>query len=117
MTASDGLAVIEHTADGFDAPVIDLAAVYGEAPPEAPAHEPLPAAEAWETFEPLLWAYALAKIRQDIPEAIYPLEEAVREGRRPAPEDVRDAWQALLAAEELVEEYYAPLAGADDVDE
>lgn len=102
---SDGLAAIDAEAEGYDEIVIDLGGVTGDAP------EPLPPAEAWEAFEGVLWAYALAGVRQDVTEALGDLEEAVRDGRRPTPSQVRQARLALEQAEQLVEEQYAPLAG------
>lgn len=79
-------------------------------PPEDPAHEPLSAAEAFEEFERPLWAYYLAPTRDDVSEALYACEEAVRDGRRPTAAEVDEARQALDAARELVESHYAELA-------
>lgn len=120
-----GLAVIDSDATGYDEIVLDIGDGHGDTPAagrDAYAdlddavdrdEEPLPPAEAYEAFEGLLWAYALATIRQEAAEALFPLEEAVRDGRRPAPEQVRTARSALQEAESLVEEYYAPLAAGE----
>lgn len=81
-------------------------------PPEDPTHEALTAAEAFEEFERPLWAYYLAPTRDDVSEALYACEEAVREGRRPTAEEITEARRALDDARKLVEEHYAALASA-----
>lgn len=107
-------------------PIVDLADVYGDAPAEPgpsgyvhaeallPAEwgrgEPLPAAERYETFETCLWAYYLAPVRDEASSALYALEEAVRDGRRPSASEVRAARRSLNTARALVERHYASLA-------
>lgn len=121
MSGTDsGLATIGPTAEDYDEVVLDLDAVTGDAPARGRDEyvdvaadvdaEPLPPAEAWATFDPLLWAYALASIRQETADALGELEDAVRDGRRPTPEEIDRARGALQEAESLVEEYYVPLA-------
>lgn len=82
-----------------EADVVDLSEVSGEAP------DPLPPREAWAAFEPLLWAYYLAHVRQQCSAALGDLEDRVRDGERPLPSEVRAARSALEQAEDLVDRY------------
>jgi len=106
------LAVIDGDADGYDEVVLDLAAVTGAAPGDedvAPA-EPIPPAELWDASERYLWAYVLAEHRQTADDALYALEDAVRDGRRPTAAEITQAREAFDQARALLEDYYADLA-------
>lgn len=121
--AADSLADLDPDADRYEEPVVDLAAVTGDAPPEgdhdgddyrdlagAVGEEPLTAAERWTESEGLLWSHVLEPRRSAVDEALYELEAAVREGRRPTAAEVAAAREACDRARSLLEEYYAALA-------
>jgi hypothetical protein len=94
--------------------VVDLSDVYGEASTGGArdgAHDTLPPAEAWETFEARLWSHGLAPVRQEMSERLHTLEVAIQDGRRPTAEEIRAARVAIERVEVLIERYETVAAG------
>jgi hypothetical protein len=70
--------------------------------------EDLPPGKAWEQFSDFLWPYGLAWVHQEVTDALYSLEEAVRNDQRPTQAEIERAERALSNAQMLLGDHFTP---------